>query len=110
MASRKRTHLWVAGYFVVAGVMVVLAPLFPPQSGQLAVIQGPWNAVPAEAVIARAGGNILSSAGNGRVAITQSTDREFIRRLYDEGAGFVVSAIAAQACIRLIGIAGKTDR
>ncbi|WP_150525262.1 hypothetical protein [Roseibium sediminis] len=110
MANQKRSTLLVLGYFAFAGVMVAVAPLFPPQHGQVAVIQGPWNTVPAEAVIARAGGSILSSSGNGRIAITQSTDQDFIRRLYDEGAGFVSSALAAQACIRLIGITGKTDR
>ena len=110
MANQKRKTLFVLGYFILAGMMVALAPLFPPHLGQVAVIQTPWNSASAEAVIARAGGRILSSAGNGRIAITQSTDQEFIRRLYDEGAGFVSSAQAAQACIRLIGYTGKTDR
>lgn len=107
--KNKLSGLLIAGYFGLALILVLLAGLMPSERGQVAVLQFPWSNQSAVETVARAGGQIHSASARGYVAVTQSENKGFVLRLYQEGAGLVISANAAAACVRLIETVKRTD-
>jgi len=105
----KLSGLLIAGYFGLALILVLLAGLMPSERGRVAVLQFPWSDQSAVETVARAGGQIHSASASGYIAITQSENEGFVWHLYQEGAGVVISASAAAACVRLIETVKRTD-
>jgi len=93
---------FVAVYFSLACLIMVVASVQPGNSGQVAVFTAPWSDQAAE-VVARAGGQIMTTTASGHIAVSRSDQGEFVSDLYASGALFVASSVVAQACLRLGG-------
>lgn len=99
---------FIAVYFSMACLVMVGAALQPGNSGPVAVFTAPWSADAAE-VVARAGGQIMSTTASGHVAVSRFENAGFVYDLYASGALFVASSVVAQACLRLGGETGEID-
>lgn len=92
---------FVTSYFTAACGLMLVAALQPVANEPVVVLSAPW-ATSAPAVVAQAGGRILSTGLGDRVAITQGEGRPRITNLYASGAIAVISARVWQACAGLL--------
>lgn len=99
----RSAKIFAAAYFLGCCVLVLVASLTPGGKGPVAVFAMPWGKSALE-VVAHAEGPIIFVNNGSWVALTESTDQQFINRLYEAGAGFVASSVIAMACARLSGV------
>lgn len=90
-------------YFLICGAVMLSASLVPTGAGPVAVFAKPWGKSAIEVVAATEAPVIFVRNGSW-IALTQSTDKELVSRLYEAGAGFVASSAVAMACARLSGL------
>ncbi|GAB4528881.1 MAG: hypothetical protein Tsb0019_30780 [Roseibium sp.] len=98
----RSAKVFAASYFLACSLVVVFASLVPSGDGPVAVFARPWGSTALE-IIARADGRIVHVGDRSWIAVTEPTDREFVSRLYQSGAGFVASTAVARACAALTG-------
>lgn len=99
----RSAKVFAGAYFLGCCVVMLLASLTPSGKGPVAVFAKPWGK-PALEVIAGADGRIIFVRDGVWVALTESSDQQFIDRLYRAGAGFVASTAVAYACARWSGV------
>lgn len=104
----RSVKIFATAYFLACSLLVSFASLVPSGDGPVAVFATPWGRSALE-VIARADGRILHAGETPWVAVTEPTDREFVARLYQSGAGFVASTAVARACAALTGASWEKE-
>jgi len=102
-SMNRSAKIFAAVYFLGCCVLMLLGSLTPGGNGVVAVFAKPWGK-PALEVIASAEGRIIFVRDGTWVALTVSSDKQFIDRLYEAGAGFVASSAIAAACARWTGV------
>ena len=96
-------ELAIAMLFACSAALVPAAMVLAPRADSpVAVIMPPW-ATNGDAlrIVAAAGGSLVATAGDGRIAIARFAGEGFVSGLYRAGALFVLDATAVSACFGL---------
>lgn len=98
----RSVKVFASVYFLACSFLVSLAAVIPAGDGPVAVFASPWGSSALE-VVARTDGSIVHVGNGAWVAVTASSEGDFVARLYQAGAGFVASTAVARACAALSG-------
>jgi hypothetical protein len=92
--------LTIAMVFAVTAALVPAAlALAPRPESPITVVMPPWAAAgEAVRIVAAAGGTLVATAREGRVAIARSPADDFVASLHRAGAFLVIDAAAVIAC------------